>query len=189
MCIRDSHWAGTPFEWGCTVYLAGSDALGRDLWSRVIYGSRVSLSVAIVASMVSLVIGIFMGVLSGYAGGWVDNLIMRVVDFLYAVPLLPLIILVSVYFKALGNSGEQPGKMCIRDSPNTGGYYSSVVAPIILGCADVLNAEDPSAVPQELIDAIGVTAPDAGTLVIQLENPTSFFLSMTPMWVLNATPQ
>ena len=73
--------------------------------------------------------------------------------------------------------------------PNTGGYYSSVVAPIILGCADVLNAEDPSAVPQELIDAIGVTAPDAGTLVIQLENPTSFFLSMTPMWVLNATPQ
>ena len=105
----DCHWAGTPFEWGCTVYLAGSDALGRDLWSRVIYGSRVSLSVAIVASMVSLVIGIFMGVLSGYAGGWVDNLIMRVVDFLYAVPLLPLIILVSVYFKALGNSGEQPG--------------------------------------------------------------------------------
>jgi len=73
--------------------------------------------------------------------------------------------------------------------PNTGGYYSSVVAPIILGCSDVLGAEDPDAIPQELVDAIGVTAPDPGTLVIQLENPTSFFLSMTPMWVLNATPQ
>jgi len=73
--------------------------------------------------------------------------------------------------------------------PNTGGYYSSVVAPLILGCADVFNAEDPSAVPQELVDAIGVSAPDPATLVIQLENPTSFFLSMTPMWVLNATPQ
>lgn len=73
--------------------------------------------------------------------------------------------------------------------PNTGGYYSSVVAPLILGCADVFNAEDPSAVPQELIDAIGVTAPDPATLVIQLENPTSFFMSMTPMWVLVATPQ
>lgn len=73
--------------------------------------------------------------------------------------------------------------------PNTGGYYSSVIAPIILGCADVLNYEDPAAVPQELIDAIGVSAPDATTLVIQLENATSFFLSMTPMWVLNATPQ
>lgn len=73
--------------------------------------------------------------------------------------------------------------------PNTGGYYSSVVAPLILGCADVFNAEDPSAVPQELVDAIGVTAPDPGTLVIQLENPTSFFMSMTPMWVLVATPQ
>ena len=103
------HWANTPLEWGCTIYLAGSDALGRDLWSRVVYGSRVSLSVAIVAAMVSLGIGIFMGTLSGYAGGWVDNLIMRVVDFLYAVPLLPLIILVSVYFKALGREGGQTG--------------------------------------------------------------------------------
>lgn len=73
--------------------------------------------------------------------------------------------------------------------PNTGGYYSSVIAPIILGCADVLNYEDPSAVPQELVDAIGVSALDAGTLVIELENPTSFFLSMTPMWVMAATPQ
>lgn len=73
--------------------------------------------------------------------------------------------------------------------PNTGGYYSSVVAPIILGCSDVFNAEDPDNVPAELVDAIGVNAPDPGTLVIQLENPTSFFLSMTPMWVMVATPQ
>lgn len=123
--LNECHWAGTPFEWGCTVYLAGSDALGRDMWSRVIYGSRVSLSVAIVASTVSLVIGIFMGVLSGYAGGWVDNLIMRVVDFLYAVPLLPLIILVSVYFKALGNQGEQTGitGFILRIDQLTGGLF------------------------------------------------------------------
>jgi oligopeptide transport system substrate-binding protein len=73
--------------------------------------------------------------------------------------------------------------------PNTGGYYSSVVAPLIVGCADVLNYEDPAAVPQELIDAIGVSAPDPATLVINLEFPAAYFLSMTPMWTLAATPQ
>ena len=75
--LEECHWAGTLIEWGCTLYLAGSDQLGRDMWSRVVYGSRVSLSVAIVAASISLAIGIFLGVLSGYVGGWVDNLIMR----------------------------------------------------------------------------------------------------------------
>ncbi|MEI2607557.1 MAG: ABC transporter permease [Candidatus Promineifilaceae bacterium] len=107
--LDECHWVGSAIEWGCTLYLAGSDSLGRDILSRVVYGSRVSLSVAIIAAAVSLAIGVFMGVLSGYVGGWADNLIMRVVDFLYAVPLLPLIILVSVYFKVLGRSGEHTG--------------------------------------------------------------------------------
>ena len=55
--------------------------------------------------------------------------------------------------------------------PNLGSYYSSVIAPVILGCADVLNAEDPENIPQEAIDAIGVSAPDESTLVIELEFP------------------
>jgi oligopeptide transport system substrate-binding protein len=67
-------------------------------------------------------------------------------------------------------------------SPGTGGYYSGVIAPQIKGCSAVLFEEDPSAV-------IGATAPDAQTLVIELEFPAAFFLTMTPMWVLAATPQ
>lgn len=73
--------------------------------------------------------------------------------------------------------------------PNIGSYYSSVIAPLIVGCSDVLNAEDPTAIPEEAIAAIGVAAPSPDQLVITLEFPASFFLSMTPMWTLAATPQ
>ena len=73
--------------------------------------------------------------------------------------------------------------------PNTGSYYSSVIAPQILGCSEVLNYEDPAAVPQELVDAVGVTALDDATLQIELAFPAGYFLSMTPMWTLAATPQ
>jgi len=109
--IGDCHWAGTPLEMGCTVFLTGSDPLGRDLWSRTIYGTRVSLSVAIIAATVSLMIGSVYGTISGFAGGHVDNLMMRVVDFLYAIPLLPIIILMQVYFGALSRQGVTTGFM------------------------------------------------------------------------------
>jgi oligopeptide transport system substrate-binding protein len=58
-----------------------------------------------------------------------------------------------------------------------------------VGCSDVLNAEDPANIPVELVDAIGVSAPDDATLVVNLEFPASYFLSMTPMWTLAASPQ
>ena len=73
--------------------------------------------------------------------------------------------------------------------PNLGSYYSSVIAPLIVGCQEVLEAEDPANIPQELIDGIGVSAPDDETLVITLNFPASYFLSMTPMWTLAAVPQ
>ncbi|HZD11661.1 MAG TPA: peptide ABC transporter substrate-binding protein [Candidatus Binatia bacterium] len=73
--------------------------------------------------------------------------------------------------------------------PNIGSYYSSVIAPLISGCNEVLTSEDPANIPQEMIDAIGVSAPDESTLVIQLAFPASYFLSMTPMWTLTATPE
>jgi oligopeptide transport system substrate-binding protein len=70
--------------------------------------------------------------------------------------------------------------------PAIGSYYSSVIAPQIKGCGDVLFADE--ATP-ELFDAVGVTALDEGTLVIELEFPASFFMTMTPMWTLAAVPQ
>jgi ABC-type dipeptide/oligopeptide/nickel transport system permease subunit len=87
-------------------YLAGADYLGRDLLSRTIYGARVSLAVAFVASAVSLIIGLVVGLVSGYAGGRVDNLLMRLVDFLYGIPFLIFVILLQVYFKAISRRGS-----------------------------------------------------------------------------------
>lgn len=104
---ENCHWYDTSFEWGCTVFIAGSDALGRDLFSRIVYGTRVSLAVALAASSVSLIIGLIYGTVSGYSGGNVDNLMMRIVDFLYAIPLLPIIILMTVYFNAVSRQGSE----------------------------------------------------------------------------------
>ncbi len=89
-----------------STYLAGADYLGRDLLSRTIYGARVSLAVAFVASTVSLIIGLVVGLISGYAGGRVDNLLMRLVDFLYGFPFLIFVILLQVYFKAISRRGS-----------------------------------------------------------------------------------
>ncbi|MFP3854998.1 MAG: ABC transporter permease [Anaerolineales bacterium] len=109
--IDRCHWSGTPLQPLCTLYLTGSDSLGRDLYSRTVYGTRVSLAVAIIAATVSLIIGSVYGTISGYSSDRVDNVMMRVVDFLYAIPLLPIIILMQVYFQAVSRRGVSGGFM------------------------------------------------------------------------------
>ncbi|MDH4136517.1 MAG: ABC transporter permease, partial [Anaerolineae bacterium] len=90
-------------------FLVGADFMGRDILSRTIYGARVSISVAIVASLVSLLVGLTVGVISGYIGGRVDNIIMRIVDVIYAYPFIVFVILMQVYFKAISRRGGSEG--------------------------------------------------------------------------------
>ncbi|OHV82779.1 ABC transporter permease [Rhizobium sp. LCM 4573] len=71
-------------------YLLGSDRLGRDVLSRLIYGTRVSTSVGLIGVAISLVLGVLLGGISGYVGGMVDNAIQRVIEFIMSVPTIPL---------------------------------------------------------------------------------------------------
>jgi len=90
-------------------FWVGADFMGRDILSRTLYGARISISVAIVASLVSLLVGLTVGVISGYVGGRVDDIIMRIVDIIYAYPFIVFVILMQVYFKALSRRGGAEG--------------------------------------------------------------------------------
>jgi oligopeptide transport system permease protein len=80
------------------AHLLGTDVLGRDLLSRILYGARISLLVGFVATGVALVIGVSWGIVAGYAGGRVDSIMMRIVDVLYGLPFIIFIILLMVIF-------------------------------------------------------------------------------------------
>ena len=79
----------------------GTDDLGRDLATRILYGGRVSLTIGLLAVSVALTVGTLVGVVAGYYGGFLDNLLMRIVDALYSFPRLFLLILFSVLAKGM----------------------------------------------------------------------------------------
>ena len=79
-------------------HLLGTDTLGRDLLTRMMYGSRISLMVGFLATSVALVIGVIWGTVAGFSGGKTDAIMMRIVDTLYGIPFIILIILLMVIF-------------------------------------------------------------------------------------------
>jgi oligopeptide transport system permease protein len=101
--INDQHHDATlrPPAWtsGDWRFVLGTDAVGRDLLSRLIWGARISMIVGIIPVTIHLVVGGTVGILAGYAGGRTDDLLMRVVDICYAFPGLLLVIIIGVAFR------------------------------------------------------------------------------------------
>jgi peptide/nickel transport system permease protein len=106
-------------ENGTPLYLLGSDNLGRDLLSRAIYGSRISLSIGLVGVFLSVFIGCLVGGISGYFGGWIDTLIQRLIETLLSLPTVPL---------WMGLSAALPAKW-----PPLKIYFSVVIILSLLG--------------------------------------------------------
>jgi oligopeptide transport system permease protein len=93
--IQDLNLGATPPS---AEHWLGTDIFGRDMLTRIMYGSRVSLAVGFLATAVSLIIGVTWGAVSGFSGGRVDSVMMRIVDILYALPFIIFVILLMVVF-------------------------------------------------------------------------------------------
>lgn len=92
--MRNQPPLSAAIEEGAFLHLLGTDALGRDVFSRLIHGARVSLAVGVSSALISGVVGVTLGIIAGYFGGWVDDLIMRLVDLQMSFPFLLLALLV-----------------------------------------------------------------------------------------------
>jgi peptide/nickel transport system permease protein len=104
--IDNVHWQGTPLppcfqdSTLCGGHLLGTDEVGRDLLSRLLFGARISLTVGLFAVLMEVLIGTTLGAIAGYYGGLVDSAIMRVTDVFLSIPLLPLLLVLTAIVAA-----------------------------------------------------------------------------------------
>ncbi len=98
--IDNVNWQGNPLAPGIAHHSLGTDEVGRDLLSRLIFGARISLTVGISAMLIEIFIGSVLGAIAGYYGGWTDWVIMRITDVFLSIPLLPLLLVLTAIVSA-----------------------------------------------------------------------------------------
>ena len=99
--VERGEWTWEKFREYCKVLTKDTDGDGFDVLARVMYGGRISLMVGFVVVFLEILLGVIMGGLAGYYGGWVDNLIMRLVDIFYCLPSMPIMIILGAMMDAL----------------------------------------------------------------------------------------
>ena len=117
-------------------YILGSDGNGRDILTRLAYGGRISIMIAVLSAFATFFLGGAIGLVSGYAGGKVDAVIMRLVDVLLSIPGLPLLILIAtLYSPGPVGSGLRAG-LCLlaRDRPHRARRSPRLARPRIRRC-------------------------------------------------------
>jgi len=89
-------------------HFMGTDSIGRDVFTRLLYAGRISLTVAFIVTLFTTIIGVLFGAFSGYYGGWIDDVIQRFVEFLITIPLLPLLLAFSALLRGISIPGLPP---------------------------------------------------------------------------------
>lgn len=115
---------GTGASPPSSKHLFGTDLLGRDMLVRVMQGGRLSLLVGMMATVVSMTIGVFYGAIAGYVGGRVDDVMMRIVDVLYALPYMFLVIVLMVFVRAVRGQVEDHAILSVVVHPTLALFFA-----------------------------------------------------------------
>lgn len=162
-------------------HLFGTDELGRDLFTRILYGARISLAIGMVSAVLSAAIGVTVGAMAGYAGGWLDAVLMRCTDAMLSIPTLPLLMIsaavldpgVVLLIALVGAVGWMETARVVRAD------VQSIAARDFVTAARAAGARAPRIVLRHVLPGVVPTATVALTLAmgrgILLESALSFF--------------
>ena len=160
------------YSFPSSKHLLGTDKYGMDMLTRLMYGGRVSLMIGFIVIIIETVLGVILGGIAGYFGGWVDNLIMRLVDIFYCIPSMPIILILGA---AMDQQRVEPGKRLI---------YLMLILGILgwAGIARLVRGQILSLREQEFM-----TATEACGISVKSRIFKHLILNVIPQLIVNCT--